>query len=160
MDEVCAWRAFPSALRQKLVIAATRDLWKEWRRIFVEFLGGGFPFDARQQIKASLELTGDFLDRGFSLLLAPEGRISPDGTLQPFKLGIGFMAVHMNVPVIPIKIDPSYREIFPPMEEAILESLPKKRKSIWVKIGEPMIFSQQSSIEQATKETQQALMTL
>jgi long-chain acyl-CoA synthetase len=160
MDAVCALRVLPTSLRRKLVIAATRDLWKEWRKSFVEFWGGGFPFDTKQNIKASLELTGEFLDNGFSILLSPEGNISKDGTLQPFKSGIGFMAVHMNVPIVPIKIDPSYREIFPPMEGSILENLPKKRKRIWVKIGKPMTFSKQSSIELATKEMQQAMTAL
>ena len=160
MDAVCALRVLPTAIRQKLVIAATRDLWKEWRKSFVEFWGGGFPFDTKQNIKASLELTGEFLDNGFSILISPEGGISKDGTLQTFKLGIGFMAVHMKFPVVPIKIDPSYREIFPPMEGSPLENLPKKRKRIWVKIGKPMTFSKQSSIELATKEMQQAMMAL
>jgi long-chain acyl-CoA synthetase len=160
MDAVCALRAFPSSLRQNLVIAATRDLWNEWRKSFVEFWGGGFPFDTKEHIKASLELTGEFLDNGFSILISPEGGISQDGTLQPFKFGIGFMAVHMNVPVVPIKIDPSYREIFPPMEGSILENLPKKRKRIWVKIGKSLLFSKQSSLELATQEMQQAMMAL
>jgi len=160
MDAVCALRVLPTSIRQKLVIAATRDLWKEWRKGFVEFWGGGFPFDTRQNIKASLELTGDFLDDGFSILVAPEGGISKDGTLQTFKSGIGFMAVHMNVPVVPIKIDPSYRQIFPPMAGSPLENLPKKRKRVWVKIGKPMTFSKQASIELATKEMQQAMMAL
>jgi long-chain acyl-CoA synthetase len=160
MDAVCALRVLPTSIRQKLVIAATRDLWKEWRRGFVEFWGGGFPFDTKQHIKASLELTGDFLDHGFSILVAPEGGISKDGTLQTFKSGIGFMAVHMNVPVVPVKIDPSYREIFPPMAGSPLENLPKKRKSVWVKIGKPMTFSKQAPIELATKEMQQAMVAL
>ncbi|GER86846.1 AMP-binding protein [Dictyobacter vulcani] len=160
MDAVCAVRALPVAIRQKLVIAATRDLWKEWRQFFVEFWGGGFPFDTRQNIKASLELTGDFLDNGFSILIAPEGGISQDGKLQPFKSGIGFIATHMDVPVVPIKIDPAYREIFPPMDEALLENVPKKRKNIWVKIGKPLTFSRQTPIELATKEIQQAMIAL
>lgn len=159
MDAVCALRVLSTSLRRKLVVAATRDLWKEWRRGFVEFWGGGFPFDTKQNVKASLELTGDFLDDDVSILIAPEGSISKDGTLQPFKAGIGFMATHMHVPVVPIKIDPSYREIFPPTGTP-LENLPKKRKKIWVKIGTPMTFSSQSSVEQATKDMQQAMIAL
>ena len=160
MDAVCVLRVLPLSIRQKLVIAATLDLWKEWRRWFVEFWGGGFPFDTKQYIKATLERTGEFLDNGFSIVIAPEGGISKDGTLQPFKLGIGFMATHMNVPIVPIKIDPKYREVFPSMEESILENFPKKRKRIGVKIGRPMTFAKQSSIELATKEMQQAMMDL
>ncbi|GCE25476.1 AMP-binding protein [Dictyobacter alpinus] len=160
MDAVCAVRALPIAIRQKLVIAATRALWSDWRQFFVEFWGSGFPFDAKQNIKASLEQTGEFLDNGFSILIAPEGGISQDGTLQPFKSGIGFIATHMHVPVVPIKIDPAYRDIFPPMDEALLENLPKCRKTIWVKIGKPLRFSKQVPVELATKEIQQAMIML
>ena len=160
MDGLCALRILPRSLRQKLVVAINRDLWQEWRRIFVEFWGGGFPFDNRQNIKASLELTGEFLDNGFSVMLAPEGSISEDGTLQPFKAGIGYMAVHMHVPVVPIKIDPAYREIFPAMGGSILENIPKTRKSIWIKVGTPMTFSEQTPIEQATQKMQQAMLDL
>ncbi|GLV57117.1 hypothetical protein KDH_39550 [Dictyobacter sp. S3.2.2.5] len=160
MDAVCALRALPLAIRRKLVIAATQDLWHEWRRPFVEFWGGGFPFDTRHNIKASLERTGDFLDDGFSILIAPEGGISRDGTLQPFKPGTGFIATHMHAPVVPIKIDPAYRTIFPPMNELIFENLPKKRKRIWVRIGQPMTFSNQTSVEQATQKIHQAMIEL
>jgi long-chain acyl-CoA synthetase len=161
LDAVCALRVLPASIRRKLVIAANRKFWKiAWRKFFVEFWGGGFPFDTRQNIKASLESIGEFLDNGFSIVIAPEGDISQDSTLQPFKPGIGFMAVRMNVPVVPIKIDPSYREIFPSLEESILKNIPKKRKRIWVKIGKPLTFSKQSSIELTTKEIQQAMMSL
>ncbi|GHO89054.1 AMP-binding protein [Dictyobacter formicarum] len=160
MDAVCVLRALPLSIRRKLVIAATQDLWQEWRQFFVEFWGGGFPFDTRHNIKASFELMGEFLDNGFSILIAPEGGISKDGTLQPFKSGIGFIATHMHAPVVPIKIDPSYREIFPPMDAALLENIPKKRKRIWVKIGEPMIFSKQSSLELAMQKIRQAMIEL
>jgi long-chain acyl-CoA synthetase len=34
MDAVCALRVLPTSIRQKLAIAATRDLWNEWRKSF------------------------------------------------------------------------------------------------------------------------------
>jgi long-chain acyl-CoA synthetase len=160
MDAVCVLRAFNPSLRRQLAIAATRDLWREWRRGFVEFFGGGFPVDTRAHIKAFLEQVGELLDHGFSILIAPEGGISKDGTLQAFKSGIGFIAVHMNVPVVPIKIDPAYQKIFPPMDASLLENLPKARKSVDVHIGKPMTFSQQTSIEQATDKIRQAMLEL
>jgi long-chain acyl-CoA synthetase len=160
MDAVCVLRVLPISLRQKLVIAVNRDLWQEWRKSFVEFWSGGFPFDRTQNIKASLELTGEFLDHDFSIVIAPEGNISKDGRLLPFKSGIGFMAVHMHVPVIPVKIDPAYREIFPAMEGSFQENFPKKRKCISVKIGKPMLFSNQASIEEATQKMQQVMAML
>jgi long-chain acyl-CoA synthetase len=160
MDAVCVLRAFNSSLRRQLATAATHDLWQEWRRCFVAFFGGGFPIDTRTHIKAFLEQVGELLDNGFSILIAPEGSISKDGTLQAFKPGIGFIAVHMNVPVVPIKVDPAYREVFPSMDASLLENLPKARKSIEVHIGKPMTFSRQASIEKVTDEMRQAMLVL
>ena len=160
MDALCVLRCLPKTIREKLVIAAKADLWQDYRKNWVQFLGGGFPFDKKKKIKASLELTGEFLDKGFSVLLAPEGTFSKDGKLMEFKPGIGFMAVEMQVPVIPIKIDPSYHTIFPPMGGIFLENFPKKIMKIWIKIGKPMNFSKGIPYEQAAKKMHQALVAL
>jgi acyl carrier protein len=160
LDGLCVLRVLPKEIREKLVIAVKSDIWQDYRKNWVQFLGGGFPFDKKEKIKASLELTGEFLDKGFSVLLAPEGTFSKDGKLMEFKKGIGFMAVEMQVPVVPIKIDPSYREIFPPMGQLFIENLPKKRKKIWIKIGKPMNFARNVSYEDASKKMHQALEAL
>jgi acyl carrier protein len=160
LDGLCVLRVLPKEIREKLVIAVKSDIWRDYRKNWVQFLGGGFPFDKKEKIKASLELTGEFLDKGFSVLLAPEGTFSKNGVLMEFKKGIGFMAVEMQVPVVPIKIDPSYREIFPPMGKLFLENLPKKRKKIWIKIGKPMNFSNNVSYEEASKKMHQTLEAL
>ncbi len=157
MDGVCALRVLPSHVREKLVIAISSELWEEWRRFFVEILGGGLPFDKKEKIKASLELTGEFLDKGFSVLIAPEGELSKDGKLLEFKGGTGFLAVEMQTPVVPIKIDPSYREIFPPMNGKFIENIPKKRKKIWIKIGKSIEFKKGMDYDEATKIMQEAL---
>ena len=160
MDGLCVLRILPTEIREKLVIAVNSDIWQDYRKNWVQFLGGGFPFDKKNKIKASLELTGEFLDKGFSVLLAPEGTFSKDGKLPEFKPGIGFMAVEMQVPVVPIKIDPLYREIFPPMGGIFWENIPKKRKNIWIKIGKTMNFSKGMPYEEAAKKMQQALEAL
>ena len=156
MDGACVLRSLPSKIREKLVIAVNSDIWLDYRENFVQLLGGGFPFDKKKRIKASLELTGEFLDKGYSILLAPEGTFSKDGNLLKFKEGIGFMTVEMQVPVIPIKIDPAYREIFPPIG-GFWENIPKKRQKVWVKIGKPLTFSKTISYKEATEKIQQAL---
>ena len=160
LDGLCVLRVLPKKIREKLVIAVKSDIWLDYRKNWVQFLGGGFPFDKKEKIKASLETTGEFLDKGFSVLLAPEGTFSKNGELMEFKKGIGFMAVEMQVPVIPIKIDPSYREIFPPMGQLFIENLPKKRKKIWIKIGKPMSFANNVLYEDASKKMRKALEAL
>jgi 1-acyl-sn-glycerol-3-phosphate acyltransferase len=50
---------------------------------------------------------------GHSLLAFPEGRISPDGTIDAFKDGAFVIAVASQVPVVPVAIDGT-RRIWPP----------------------------------------------
>ncbi|MBI2040307.1 AMP-binding protein [Candidatus Microgenomates bacterium] len=157
MDGLCVLRVLPQKIRERLVIVVSADLWKEWRRFFIEIFGAAFPFDKEEKVKASLELTGEFLDRGFSILMAPEGTFSEDGSLLEFKPGIGLLATECQVPVVPIKIDPKYMEIFPSMEGKFIENLPKKRKRIWIKVGKPLTFAKDAPYEESTKQMHDAL---
>ena len=100
------------------------------------------------------------VDQLDSLLIAPEGELAPSGKLLRFKGGGGFIAVLMRVPIVPIKIAPSYLKIFPPMDGRFVENIPKERKRIWIKIGRPFIFPKGTSYEEVTKKIQQALEAL
>jgi long-chain acyl-CoA synthetase len=157
LDGLCVLRVLPRSIRKRLVAAVTEQIWHDYRRFWVEFFGAAFPFDKKEKIKASLELTGDFLDSGFSVLMAPEGTFTKDGKLLQFKPGIGLLAVEARVPVVPIKIDPSYLEIFPPMDGKFMENIPKKRKKIWIKIGKPLTFGKDISYDEAAQKMQSAL---
>lgn len=159
-DGTLILRQLPFEFRKKLVIPAYSEGWKSYRGILVEIFGGGFPFDKKEHIKASLEALGEFLDRGFSILIAPEGKYSKSGKLLNLKPGTGLMAVEFSVPVIPIKIDSSYLEIFPSMGERFVEYLPKKRKTISLKIGKPIEFPKGTDYDEATKIMQAALRKL
>lgn len=41
------------------------------------------------------------MDRGYSVLIFPEGTRSRDGKLHPFRQGIGLLAQESRVPVVP-----------------------------------------------------------
>jgi long-chain acyl-CoA synthetase len=45
------------------------------------------------------------LKRGRILVLYPEGERSIDGTLKTFKKGAAILAVHHNVPIVPVAIE-------------------------------------------------------
>jgi long-chain acyl-CoA synthetase len=63
-----------------------------------------FPFYREGPVRASLEYCGELMDRGWSVLLYPEGTRSPTGKLLPFKSGIGLLAAGLRVPVVPIAV--------------------------------------------------------
>jgi 1-acyl-sn-glycerol-3-phosphate acyltransferase len=58
------------------------------------------------------------LAAGHSLLVYPEGRISPDGTVCAFKDGAFIVAAANRVPVVPVAIHGT-RRIWPPERHAI-----------------------------------------
>jgi long-chain acyl-CoA synthetase len=72
-------------------------------------LVNAYPLSQEQAgVRHSLRYTGTLLSAGYSPLVYPEGQRSNDGTLSPFRSGIGFMAVHLEAPVIPIHIEGMY----------------------------------------------------
>jgi len=51
--------------------------------------------------KAFIE-AGERLDKGYSLIIFPEGTISNEGILKPFKNGAFKLAIEKQVPIIPV----------------------------------------------------------
>jgi len=59
------------------------------------------------------------MDRGYHVLVFPEGRLTDDGELQSFRRGIGLLAVGLNAPVVPMKLD------------GLFELRQRRRRSLW-----------------------------
>lgn len=57
------------------------------------------------QMRAALRYTGELVDAGFCPLVYPEGRLTPDGSLQRFQAGIGLMQQQLEVPVVPAYLE-------------------------------------------------------
>ncbi len=112
--------SLPFGIRNKIATAAWKEyfttdgdplfknkvldhlLWKfyyQYTTIFVNV----YMFPKKTGFKESLEYTGELLDKNWNILFFPEGEHSPDGTLQPFRSGIGWIAKEMRVPIVPIK---------------------------------------------------------
>ena len=102
-----------------------------------------YPFGMTIGTDASLEFTGEMLDRGYSIVIFPEGERTADGKIHRFKSGIGYLALHMNAPIVPIKIE----GLFYALPRAHI--IPKFGKSA-VKFGKPIKIKDISYIE-ATK---------
>jgi long-chain acyl-CoA synthetase len=98
--------AIPLAWRWRLSVAAASDsvMNTPWHRFLAGLLGNAFPINREGAARHSLDLIGARLDRGFSLLIYPEGKLTLDGPLQPFKTGIGLVAILGSVPVVPMRL--------------------------------------------------------
>lgn len=57
------------------------------------------------QVRDSLQYTGELVEAGYCPLVYPEGKLTPDGSLQPFRAGIGLMSLRLEVSVVPVHMD-------------------------------------------------------
>lgn len=64
-----------------------------------------FPLPQKSGFRRSFTYAGEAADRGFSVLVFPEGRTTDDGQMKPFMSGIGLLAENLSLPVVPIKIE-------------------------------------------------------
>ena len=64
-----------------------------------------FPLPQRGGFRESFRFAGETADKGYSVLVFPEGMRTPDGNIWPFRNGIGVLAANINLPVVPMRID-------------------------------------------------------
>jgi len=69
------------------------------------------------------------IKQGKAVVIFPEGTRSKKGVLLPFQSGVGYLAINLNVPVIPVYIKNSNKNIF---------SLVFRLNKLTVKIGKPI----------------------
>ena len=64
-----------------------------------------FPLPREAGFRDSFAFAGESVDRGFSILVFPEGRHTTDGHMRPFRSGIGLLVKNLGIPVVPLRID-------------------------------------------------------
>jgi len=146
--------ALPPRLRHRLAVAMSAEtLWEMrqppphlnfFRRILerlsyflVVALFNVFPLPQKTGFRESFEFAGESADRGYSVLVFPEGQRTQDGRLSPFRSGIGLLVDRLRLPVVPMRID------------GLFELKRRRRRfsrpgTVQVKIGEPVRFPPES----------------
>ena len=64
-----------------------------------------FPLPREAGFRKSFAYAGQAVDKGYSVLVFPEGRHTTDGKMNPFRTGIGLLAKNLGIPVLPMRID-------------------------------------------------------
>ena len=109
-----------------------------------------FPLPREAGFRRSFSYAGEVVDRGYSVLVFPEGRHTTDGKLCPFRSGIGLLAENLGVPVLPIRID----GLFEIKQSGRKFAAPWKIK---VRIGQPIQFLPGTNAAQIAVELQRAV---
>ena len=92
-----------------------------------------FPLPREAGFRKSFAYAGEAVDRGYSVLVFPEGRHTEDGKLRPFRTGVGLLANNLRVPILPMRIDGLFET-----KKAGRKFAPPGR--IVVRIGKPLRF--------------------
>jgi long-chain acyl-CoA synthetase len=98
----------PGLLRRTYWAGWTGIVFKGPVRRALARLAQAVPIDPRRGAASSLALGAAVLKRNMALVWFPEGQRSPDGTLQPFRPGLGLLLHHFPVPVVPVVIEGAY----------------------------------------------------
>jgi long-chain acyl-CoA synthetase len=66
-----------------------------------------FPLPQLSGFRESFRFAGEAVDRGYSILVFPEGEVnsSETGAMVEFQSGIGLLAENLNIPVVPMRMD-------------------------------------------------------
>lgn len=94
------------------ILGAKDYFFNSWIRgfLFHTFLGV-IPFDRHARFSEGLRMAIEALKQGYRLLVFPEGTRSPTGEMQPFKPGIGLLAIESGIPIVPAYIDGTFQAL-------------------------------------------------
>jgi long-chain acyl-CoA synthetase len=63
-----------------------------------------FPLPRARGFRRSFAHAGEAMDRGYSVMIFPEGTRSRDGKLHAFRPGIGLLATESRAPIVPVAL--------------------------------------------------------
>jgi long-chain acyl-CoA synthetase len=117
--------ALPGAIRRRIAVAMSGEMLNDFRHFRNPksthgasrfFLPGPlfyylltaffnvFPLPRLRDFQSSFAHAGNAMDRGYNVLVFPEGARSPEGKLAPFRSGIGLLAKQSGATVLPVAL--------------------------------------------------------
>ena len=169
LDTLALLTALPPRFRRALAPVAQQEYFEPYlsgtgdfrtrMRLGVQYwlalvLVNTFPLSrSGASTRRPMRFAGKLVDEQHSILIFPEGRLSRDGTIEPFQAGVGLLAARLRIPVVPVHLEGlyeimSYRETWP------------TRGPVRVRFGTPMRFSERHGYEEAAREIEDAVRKL
>ncbi|MEK6620403.1 MAG: AMP-binding protein [Chloroflexota bacterium] len=154
--------SIPLGWRWRLAVAAAADdvFGNRLNGIFSSLVANAFPLAREGAIRRSLELLGARLDRKFSVLIYPEGKLTVGGPMQPFKSGTGLIAVEGATPVVPMKLKIGRPSILDRGDRPDWKRANGFRGDVEVVFGEPLYFPGTTDPSEATRRIEAAVAAL
>jgi long-chain acyl-CoA synthetase len=169
-DPAYVLEALPARFRHKLAVAMDGELLESMRNPprgtgflvrladraaywLVVSLYNVFPLPRHAGFRKSFAFAGDLVDRGWSVLVFPEGTRTSDGRLSPFRAGIGLLSMRLHVPVVPLRLDGIFE----------LKQAGKKWARlghIRISIGGPAFFNESEAAEEIARNLEHRVAAL
>ena len=159
VDAALILSALPWRWRCRLAIAMAGETLREWRmEAKLKYALGAalfnvFSLPRQSGFRQSFAYAGEAVDRGFSILIFPEGTETTDGNLQPFKAGIGLLASDLNVPVVPVRL----RGLFEVKKQ---KQRFVKPRTVSITFGAPIELSRENTPAEITSTLEHTLKSL
>jgi long-chain acyl-CoA synthetase len=112
-----------------------------------------FPLPQRSGFRESFRFAGESADRGYSILVFPEGELTPDGRMSAFQSGVGMLAENLGLPIVPMRLDGVWQM---KLEHRRLA----KPGEITVRIGSPVSFTRGPAPEKIAQALQSLVQSL
>ncbi len=121
-DGALVLHALPARMRDHVAIGMGGELLLDYRRgrnqgnwflnlvapiayFLITALYNVFPLPQFTGFRRSFRHAGEAMDRGYNVLVFPEGRRSDDGTPQPFRSGAGLLWKELRCPALPVRLE-------------------------------------------------------
>jgi long-chain acyl-CoA synthetase len=163
--------ALPARLRNRLATAMRAERLAEMRRppksmnpfnrirerldyYLALSLFNVFPLPQRSGFLKSFSFAGDLADRGWNILVFPEGLTTEDGHIAPFRAGVGLLAKQLNIPIVPIRLG---GELYDLRKKNQIFARPGH---VEVTIGKPLSFTADQDANDIAKELERRVKEL
>jgi len=114
-----------------------------------------FPLPQHSGFRESFRFAGESADRGYSILVFPEGEVnnSEDGRMAAFQDGIGLLSENLCLPIIPMRLD------------GVWQMKRERRRlahfgEVTVRIGAPIIFPPDISPDEIARSLESQVVSL
>ena len=161
LDTLAVLAALPLSWRRRLAPTMQLEFFQAhffpaghpyWRRAWSAFqyavacgLMNGFPLPVSSGgLKGAFRYAGEMADQGYCPLIFPEGIMTPDGTIHPFRPGVALLAERLALPVVPVALSGLF-EAFP-----YHARLPRPGR-VTARIGAPLVHEGEEYAEFARR---------
>src|SRR5207244_10019486 len=152
LDAVVMAEALPPRYRHRSVVVAAADsiFKRKWEARLAQVTVDAFPIPRGGGARPHLEYLKQLLERKWSVIIFPEGRLTATGAIGTFRKGAAILAMDAGAPIVPAYIEGMY------------EVLPRFRRTprpgdVTVTFGTPLTAAEGEDYDTLTGRTEAAL---